>query len=287
MFVISGVTGNTGSVAAQTLIDAGKDVRVLVRSEEKGQIWKDRGAEVFVADLFDGAAVTKALEGAEAAFLLLPPDLGNEKFLETRRELAEILVKAAEDAALPHAVLLSSVGAQHNEKIGPIQTVAYLERLFEKSTLKYTAVRPGYFLENWGAVVEAVLNDAVLPSFIHPLDFKLDMVATQDIGTTVADALLSPGEEKQRVIELKGANQYSPRDVAQAFSKVLNKDITPIEVPQDAWVSSLTEHGISTQVAETFAEMYANIPNRHIDFIDANAKKGQVELEGFIQQLVA
>ena len=31
MFVVTGVTGNTGSAAAQTLLDAGNSVRVIVR----------------------------------------------------------------------------------------------------------------------------------------------------------------------------------------------------------------------------------------------------------------
>ena len=56
MFVISGVTGNTGSVAAQTLIDQGQPVRVIVRSEEKGAPWKAKGAQVAVAEIADTGA---------------------------------------------------------------------------------------------------------------------------------------------------------------------------------------------------------------------------------------
>lgn len=287
MFVISGVTGNTGSIAAQALLDAGKDVRVIVRSEEKGQVWKDKGAEVAIADLTDVDSITKALAGAEAAYLMLPPDLSDENFLNTRAEMADNLLKAAEDSKIARVVLLSSVGAQHTEKTGPIRTLAYLERLFEKSTVKSTALRPGYFLENWGAVLPAVLGEGVLPSFLHPLDLKIDMVATQDIGETVAHALLSPSDEKHHVIELKGAAQYSAHDVAQAFSKALNKDITPIAVPCEAWIPSLTQHGISNDVAGLFSEMYENINSGFIDFTQVEAKKGQIGLDNFIQKLVA
>ena len=68
MLVISGVTGNTGSVVAQTLIDQGQPVRVIVRSEEKGAPWKAKGAEVAVAEIMDAVAMTKALEGASGAY---------------------------------------------------------------------------------------------------------------------------------------------------------------------------------------------------------------------------
>ena len=44
MFVISGATGNTGSVVAQTLLDRGQPVRVIVRSAHKGEDWSASGA---------------------------------------------------------------------------------------------------------------------------------------------------------------------------------------------------------------------------------------------------
>jgi len=48
MFVIAGVTGNTGGVVAKTLLDEGQKVRVIVRSADKAAAYKARGAEVFV-----------------------------------------------------------------------------------------------------------------------------------------------------------------------------------------------------------------------------------------------
>ena len=50
MFVISGVTGRTGAVAASGLLEAGHDVRVIVRTAEAAGQWKDRGAEAVIAD---------------------------------------------------------------------------------------------------------------------------------------------------------------------------------------------------------------------------------------------
>ena len=95
MFVISGATGNTGSIVAETLIEQGQPVRVIVRSEEKGALWRDKGAEVAVADITDIPAMTKALEGASGAYFLLPPDLTNEDFLGDSLKRAEAIVAAA------------------------------------------------------------------------------------------------------------------------------------------------------------------------------------------------
>ena len=71
MFVVSGVTGNTGSIVAQTLIDQGQLVRVIVRSEEKGAAWRASGAEVaIVADFMDRESMST--ETRSARFLQLP-----------------------------------------------------------------------------------------------------------------------------------------------------------------------------------------------------------------------
>lgn len=287
MFVISGATGNTGSVVAQTLIDQGQPVRVIVRSEEKGAQWKAKGAEVAVAEIMDTEAMTRALEGASGAYFLLPPDLTNEDFLGVSIKRAEAIVKAAKAARLPHAVILSSVGAHLDGNTGPISTIAQLEKLFIAASIPLSAVRPAYFLENINDLMPAVLHEGVYPSMILPLDHKIDMVATTDIGLTVAEALVNPPSVPHRVIELKGAEQYSAEDIAAVLSKSLERPITAVPVPPEAWVDVLKQAGLSQQGAETMAEMHENINNGHIEFVDSNAKRASINLERFVEKLVA
>ena len=287
MFVISGATGNTGSVVAETLLDQGQPVRVIVRSEEKGEAWKAKGAEVAVAEITDTAALTKALDGATGAYFMLPPDLTNEDFLGESMRRAEAIVKAASTARLPHAVILSSVGAQHSDRVGPISTIAHMEKLFIAASIPLSAVRPGYFLENIHDVMPAVLHEGIFPSMILPLGHKIDMVATRDIGLTVAEALINPPNLAHRVIELKGARQYSAEDIAAELSRSLGREIAPVPVPQDAWVDTLRKAGLSQQSAETMAEMHESINNGRIEFLDPNAKKASITLETFVEKLVA
>ena len=122
---------------------------------------------------------------------------------------------------------------------------------------------------------------------ILPLDFKIDMVATRDIGLTVAEALVNPPAVPHRVIELKGAEQYSAEDIAAALSKSLKRQITAVPVPQEGWIDQLKHGGLSQQSAESIAEMHENINNGRIDFLNPNARKGSVDLASFVNQLVA
>src|SRR5260370_37762196 len=87
MFVISGVSGHTGAAAASTLLSQGKQVRVIVRDAHKGEPWRQRGAEVAVANLADATALTAALRGAEGVYALIPPDYGADDILKAQLPL--------------------------------------------------------------------------------------------------------------------------------------------------------------------------------------------------------
>lgn len=254
MFVITGATGHTGSVAAEALLAAGKKVRAVVRDAAKAERLKAKGAEVFVADLSDQAALARAVRGAEGVFLLSPPDLGAKDFINDRKRLTQQQVETLAAEKVPHVVLLSSIGAQHAAGTGPIVSVHNAEQQLRAAGLKATFVRAASFVENWGSVVHPVKSDGVLPSFVAA-DKATPSVSTADIGKTVAQALLD-GPRGVRVIELSGPADVSPNDVAATFSRILGKKVTVAEAPLEAVVPTFTSFGISENIAGLFREMY-------------------------------
>lgn len=289
MFVIAGVTGNTGSVAASALLERGRKVRVIVRDAAKGEAWKARGAEVAVLDLEDEAALTKALEGATGAYLLAPPDLGATGLIAKKRKLVDGFARAVDASGVRHVVFLSSVGAQHDTGTGPIQIVAYGERQLAKTKAKTTFVRAAYFLENWGPVLGAAAGGK-LPTFLPP-DLAIPMVATKDIGLTVARALVegpSTGTGPD-VIELAGPADYSSRDVAKALSGILGKPVEVEAAPLEAVVPVFTSFGIGAEAAGLFREMYAAIASGRVAWEGKGARlvRGSVDLEAALRGLGA
>lgn len=255
LFAIAGVTGNTGAVVAEALLAAGKSIRVIVRDAAKGAPWRARGAEVAVAALEDTAALTAALRGVDGAYVLLPPRLASTDPVGENRAVADAIAAAAREAKLPHAVLLSSVGAQHSDGTGPIKTLHYAERVIGAVTA-LTAVRAAYFVENWAAALGA-LPQGILPTFTAK-GLVFPQVATRDIGRTAAAALVEGGRGR-RVIELAGPRDASADDVAATLSTLTGKTITAIEAPLDAVVPTFTSFGISAPMAELYREMYAGI----------------------------
>ncbi|MGB9448530.1 MAG: NAD(P)H-binding protein [Candidatus Acidiferrum sp.] len=78
MYTVLGATGNIGSVITKHLLEKGEKVRVVGRSVAKLQPFVQRGAEEFLADVSDAAALTQAFQGARAAFVMLPPGLKSQ-----------------------------------------------------------------------------------------------------------------------------------------------------------------------------------------------------------------
>jgi uncharacterized protein YbjT (DUF2867 family) len=287
MYVVAGITGNTGSVVATTLLERKAPVRVLARNAAKAEAWKARGAEVVIAELEDQAALTEALRGAKGAYLLVPPRQASEHPLEENRAVIASLVGAVTAAKLPHVVLLSSVGAQHAEGTGPIRSAHQAEVALAQVT-SLTAVRAAYFMENWLPSL-GMLAQGLLPTFL-PADFSLPMVATADIGRTAAAALLEgPAADGKRIIELSGPREYSPHEVAAALSELTGKPITAQTAPLDAVVPTFTSFGISRPVAELMRELYAGVASGHISWSGgaARAVRGAVPIADVLRPALA
>src|ERR1700688_3360515 len=93
VYVILGASGNTGSIIADFLLSKGEKVRVVGRDAGRLQRLVDKGAEAITADSSDAATLTKAVSGAHAAYLLLPP----VKSREAQERESDAIAKAVKE----------------------------------------------------------------------------------------------------------------------------------------------------------------------------------------------
>lgn len=286
MFVVAGVTGNTGSVAAQTLLDRKQPVRVIVRAADRGADWKARGAEVAVASLDDVQALTKAFGGARGAYLLVPPNYPATSYLEDRKKISDALAKAVKASGLGHVVFLSSIGAHLPEGTGPIRIVRYGEQQLGAVVKNLTILRPPSFLENWAPVLGAAKAQGVLPSFLAP-DRRIPMISTRDIGRIAAEQLIAGGQGRT-VLELSGPEDYSPNDIASALGTILKRTVTVQHAPLSAVVPTFKSFGFSDDAARLFEEMYRGFEQDTIKYEKTGATHvhGRVTATEALQRLV-
>ena len=278
MYIVSGATGQTGSVTAHTLLEKGLPVRVIVRSEEKGKSWKDLGAEVAVADVRDADALTKAFAGGKVLYLMNPPNEQSEDMFVETEKIIKAFQTAIENSSPEKLVALSSVGAHLPSGTGPIITNRMLEQALGGSDIPTTFVRAGSFMENWNSVLDTVKSEGILPSFFQPLDKNIPQVATEDIGRVAAEAMLETTEGTQ-IKELAGL-PYSPNDVAAAFSKVLGKEVKAIAVPEEQWMEIMKTFA-SRRNAEAYYEMFQAANSDFLTFETENQIRGEVTIENY------
>ncbi|HXS17423.1 MAG TPA: NAD(P)H-binding protein [Polyangiaceae bacterium] len=249
MFVVAGITGNTGKVVARALRAQGHKVRALVRRPEAaGTVDAD---ESVVAALEDPLALAAALRGAQGAYLLIPPFFG-PNMLAHQQRVAQNIKTALEASRIERSVLLSSIAAEQPSNTGPIVAVHRLEQLTQEIP-GVTALRAAYFQENWLHMLNAAQTQGVLPSFLPQHAFP--MVATQDIGETAARLLTQPSAPP-RVVQLAGPRDFTAQDAAAALGEVLGKPVNALPLPVSDVVPGFVQVGLPEELAQLYAEMY-------------------------------
>lgn len=198
------------------------------------------------------------------------------------KNIGAAYVEAITQSGVQKVVLLSSFGSQHATGTGNILTTYFLGNIFGGLTIPVTFLRAGYFMENWNSVAAVAAEKGILPSFLQRLERPIPMVSAKDIGRTAAVALTEDWAGK-RIIELHGAADYSPNDVAAAFAAALRRDVQAVAVPESEWQATLTNFGFSPEVVNNWCEMMRGINSGYIVFEDSGTetRKGQITIEDF------
>lgn len=280
MFVIAGATGHVGGGVATELLVKGEKVRVLVRDAAKGKQWSTKGAEVSVLTLEDTKALTAALKGATAFFVLLPSNFQTPDFFAYQKKTAGSIAAAVKESGVPHVVLLSSVGADLAEGTGPIKGLHYLEKALQATGAKLTAVRAGYFQENVHNDVPAARNAGIFANMTASADYPMPMIATRDIALLVAHELMFPSV-KSDVVDLAGPS-YSVRDLAEKLGARLGKKLDVVDVPPAGQVDAMVQGGLSKDMAELYAEMYAGFGAGRIKPVGDRMKVGRTAIDAVL-----
>ncbi len=248
MYVILGATGNTGSVATETLLAKKQKVRVVGRSKEHLARFTSRGAEAFVADVVDSAALTEAFKGARCVYAMIPPNITSPDIRAFQDQVTDSICRALEAAKVMHVVVLSSIGADKPDKTGPVVGLHDFEKkLSQVSKLNALHLRAGYFMENTLPQAGVIKNLGKMAGPVRP-DLSIPMIATRDIGAAVAEALLDLNFTGQQTRELHGQRDLTYTEVAKIVGSIIGKpDLSYVQLPEDQVVQAMTQMGMSKQ----------------------------------------
>jgi len=283
MFAVTGITGKVGAAVARSLLAADQPVRAVIRDRSKSAPWARLGCDIAIAELEDTGALTKAFEGTAGVFAMLPPVFDPAPGFPESMRLIGSLSTALAGAKPGRVVALSTVGADA-PRPNLLNVLGRMEEALGSLPMPVTFLRAAWFMEN-AAWDIASAKSGLIRSYLQPLDRPVPMIATDDVGRTVA-ALLLEHWEGRRVVELEGAQRVSPNALADAFARVLARPVRAEAVPHDRWESIFRAQGMKNptprmQMIDGFNAGWIDFPNR-----GANARKGSIGIDQAIATMI-
>ncbi len=279
MNIIVGATGQVGSNLINELKNKGFPVRAVVRNPDK---LSDKTIETRTADLFNLEQLTEAFNGGTAVFVLTPENPTSNDIIEDTRQIVENYKKAIQATGIKKVVALSCVGSHIDSNTGNVLMSRILEQTLDDLDIEKVFIRPSYYFSNWLGYLETVEQYGILPTFF-PEGLKIEMHSPIDLAKFIAKVITDTSSKK--VYELTGQEKYSPLDVANTFSKLLNKNVTVQSIPQDKWKETLMSVGFTENTAVNLSDMTkAVIDNKTVPERPNDTIKLPITLEKYINE---
>lgn len=283
MYIILGGTGHVGKAVTDELIAQNKKVTVITHNTQKVEEIERNGAFAVVADVMETEQLCKAFSHGRRLFLLNPPADPKTDTAAVERESLKSILKALQGSGIEKVVAESTGGAQPGDKIGDLGVLYEMEQALKRLPLKVNIIRAGYYYSNWDGFLETAKAEGKIYT-MYPPDFKLPMAAPQDIGRFAA-GLISSDNDYKEPYDFHGPEDYSPNDVASAFSKALGKPVIAEEIPQSGWMDFLTSAGFCKEAAQSMAAMTKITLEKNYEQ-PKNIERGLVTIDEYVQQLV-
>ncbi len=268
MIVVTTPTGNIGHHVLQHLLDAGEDVRVVVRDASKLPPAVRDAVDIVEGSHGDAAIVDRGFEGAEALFWVAPPTPG-ETLEETYLEFTRPATEAIRRHGVARVVVVTALGrgTKWEDEAGLVTASIRMVDLLNDTGAAVRAIAMPGFMENTLQQVDAIRQGQMF----GPIDpgRKLPHTATRDMGAAAARLLTDPSWTGQEDVPVLGPQDLSFDEMAAIVSDVLGREVRYRQVPFDAFKAQLKERGMS----ENFAQGYVDMMRAKNDGMDNAASR--------------
>ncbi len=246
MILVTGPTGNIGSLLVPELLRRGAAVRALVRESEKEgskiDALRTQGVEIARGDLSRPDTLPAALDGAESVFLLTPVSQETAAWKGN-------LIAAARTAAVRHVVNLSVAGAAPDAPFGLGRWHWEAEQALEASGVAWTHLRPTD-LARYGTL--GFLSTARgQGAFYSTIGLgRVAMVDEADVADVAAEVLTHPAEHAGRSYHLTGPDAQTYPQLARQLSIALGKEVRYVNVSPAQAREAMLKAGLPAWVAD-------------------------------------
>jgi len=245
MILITGATGNVGRPLIDLLQAEGAGVRAVTRNPRAGL---PASIEVAEGDPSRPATLAPALKGVTTLFV---------NPAATGEGVGELLALAREHE-VRRAVLLSALVVDDDTAEQTNAIAAHHKRIEDtltESGLEWAILRPGLFATNtiaqWSGQIRAgdVVRGPSAGATAAPIHER-------DVAEVAARALLT-GELAGTRPRLTGPRSLTQEEMVTAIGAAIGRPLRYAEIPAEAAVRGLVQHGFAERDAETMVRLQA------------------------------
>jgi uncharacterized protein YbjT (DUF2867 family) len=291
--LVTGAAGRVGAVGRTVtalLLQQGKAVRAMVRTEDdRAQALRDMGAEVVVGDLLDLASLHRAMAGCETLYFGLSV---SEAYLAATVNAAAVAKHHGVQAFINMSQMTLAQMSITQTTASPQHKLHWLaEQALNWSGLPVVHVRPTVFLEGFFLMFTA---ESVRQSNQIRLPFgegKTSPVAVADVARVLAALLADPQPHIGKLYHLTGPQSETMQFYAREYSQALGRTITFEDIPLAPWRDGLLARGLPVHLVDhlaTMAELHrAGRYDRMSDDVRALTGHGPLSVREFVRQHAA
>jgi uncharacterized protein YbjT (DUF2867 family) len=259
---VLGATGKVGGKIAEILLNEGHTLKLVTRTADQLNKYRNLGAEIIPADLTDTDTITKAFQNADSAFVMTPPNLAAFSYRTFQRSVGNAIIEAVQYSGIKHIVNLSSCGGHMHEGNGIIAGLAEQEvKLNQLKDVNVLHLRPAYFMDN------ALLNISLIKEMgingtTADANHKIPMVATKDIALIAANHLVNLDFNGKTVQAILGDRDYSFKELTSILGNSIGMPgLQYLQFPIDQAKQAMISLGISEDVATDITNMETALKN--------------------------
>ena len=228
--LVVGATGTLGRQIARQALDAGHQVRCMVRTPRKASFLQEWGCELTRGDLLEPASLDYALEGVDAvidAATSRPDD--PRSVYQTDWDVKLNLFRACESAGVKRFIFMSLLAAEKHRQV-PLMDIKHCsEKLLERSDLDYTILQGAAFMQGViGQFAIPVLESQTV--WVSGSPSAISYMNTQDVARFAVAALTRP-ETVRRSFPVVGPKAWNTGEVVQLCELYSDKTARVFRVP--------------------------------------------------------
>src|SRR3972149_6684863 len=245
MILITGVGGKTGRTLIKALSKV-ESVCAFVHHEEHVSVAKSLGADkVIVGDMRDESAIRSAMQGARAAYHICPNMNPDEVVI------GKSVIDASRAAGVEHFVYHAVLHPQ-TEKMNHHWQKMRVEEMNFESGLPFTILQPAPYMQNLSAGWKSIVEDSVL-RVPYSINAQFSFIDLEDVAEVACIVMTQP-KHIHATYELVGTSPMSHVEVAEIFSRVLNRDVRAEKEEIGEW--RLRASGMSEYAIENLVKMF-------------------------------